>query len=103
MNFLKLLPTEIVQSITKKGINLLIERREISTCLIGLGDKYAVEYGIQGYKIRSMLLPCGQYEWAVYHCVNGHDKQVESGIVDNRETGFNIAGKIVLELQGKLS
>ena len=79
MNFLKLLPTKIVHSITKKALDVLVERREISTCLIGLGDKYPVEYGIKGYKVRSMLLPCGQYEWTVYHCVNGHDWQVESG------------------------
>ena len=103
MKFLTFLPTSIIKAIVQDGLSLLEERREISTCLIGLGDKYPVEYGIQGYKVRSMLLPCGRCEWTVYHCVNGHDWQVESGIVDDRATGFNIARKMVEELEGKLS
>ena len=103
MKFLTFLPTSIIKAIVQDGLILLEERREISTCLIGLGDKYPFEYGIQGYKIRSMLLPCGQYEWTVYHCVNGHDKQIESGIVADRETGIQTAASLVLKLQEELS
>ena len=60
MKFLKFLPTAIINSIVEKAVETLIERGEISTCFVTPGDKYPFEYGIQGYKIRSMLLPSGQ-------------------------------------------
>ena len=48
---LKLLPTEIINSIANDGFSVLKDRREISTWIVGMGDKYAVEFGVR-YKVR---------------------------------------------------